>query len=211
VIALPSLSGNSIRGRLWFGLGILIVLLIVAGFVARRSFSGITLTITESLAEVQTEAQLASQLSADVAKTIDAGSRYLETRDTLAANSFRHFGMLAHDVQREMNNRPGQSAAEVATVATIDGKLSEMEIHYALAHRLSDLGRAEESRKVAGENRRSIDELLSDIARLGRLDLAGRPHHGRATARHPRRVVHGASHRRTPRHSRPARATTERR
>jgi len=167
--SLPSLSGNSIRGRLWFGLGILIVLLIVAGFVARRSFSGITLTITESLAEVQTEAQLASQLSADVAKTIDAGSRYLETRDSMAANSFRHFGMLAHDVQREMNNRPGQSSAEVATVATIDGKLSEMEINYALAHRLADLGRAEESRRVAGENRRSIDELLNDIARLGRL------------------------------------------
>ncbi len=169
MITLPSLSGNSIRGRLWFGLGILIVLLVVAGFVARRSFSGITLTITESLAEVQTEAQLASQLSADVAKTIEAGSRYLDTRDTTAANSFRHFGMLAHDVQRQMNDRPGQNAAEVATVATIDGKLSEMEIHYALAHRLSDLGRAEESRTVAGENRRSVDELLNDIARLGRL------------------------------------------
>jgi len=169
VITLPSLSGNSIRGRLWFGLGILIVLLVVAGFVARRSFSGMTITITESLAEVQTEAQLASQLSADVAKTIEAGSRYLDTRDTTAANAFRHFGMLAHDVQRQMNDRPGQNAAEVATVATIDGKLSEMEIHYALAHRLSDLGRTDESRKVAGENRRAIDELLNDIARLGRL------------------------------------------
>ena len=166
---LPSLSGNSIRGRLWFGLGILIVLLVLAGFVARRSFSGMTLTISESLAAVQTEAQLASQLSADVAKTIEAGSRYLDTRDTLAANSFRRFGMLAHDVQREMNDRPGQSAAEVATVATIDGKLSEMEINYALAHRLSDLGRADESRRVAGENRGSVDELLNDIARLGRL------------------------------------------
>ncbi|HEY6830357.1 MAG TPA: hypothetical protein VI259_26070, partial [Gemmatimonadaceae bacterium] len=169
MITLPSLSGNSIRGRLWFGLGILIVLLVVAGFVARRSFSGITVTITESLAEVQTEAQLASQLSADVAKTIEAGSRYLDTHDTTAANSFRHFGMLAHDVQRQMNDRPGQNAAEVATVATIDGKLSEMEIHYALAHRLSDLGRTDESRRVAGENRRAVDELLNDIARLGRL------------------------------------------
>src|SRR4029078_8084490 len=126
-------------------------------------FSGITLTINESLAEVQEEAQLASSLSADGAKTIDAASRDLETHDTLAANSFRHFGMLAHDVQREMNDRPGQSTAEVATVATIDAKLSEMEINYALAHRLADLGRADESRKVAAQNRRSIDELLNDI------------------------------------------------
>jgi methyl-accepting chemotaxis protein len=169
VIALRNPSGNSIKGRLWFGLGILVALLVVAGFVARRSFSGITVTITQSLAEMQAEAQLASQLSANVAKTIEAGSRYLDTRDTTAANAFRRFGMLPHDVQRQMNDRPGQSAAEVATVATIDGKLSDMEIHYALAHRLYDLGRTDESRRVAGENRRAVDELLNDIARLGRL------------------------------------------
>ena len=66
-------------------------------------------------------------LSADVAKTIEAGSRYLETHDTPAQNAFRRFGWAAHEVQREMNDRPDQTAAEVATVATIDGKLSEME------------------------------------------------------------------------------------
>jgi methyl-accepting chemotaxis protein len=169
VIALRSPSGNSIRGRLWFGFGILVVLLVVAGFVARRSFSGIASMITVSLAEVETEAQLASQLSADVAKTIEAGSHYIETHDTTAANQFRRFGLMAHEVQNRMNDRPGQSAAEVATVATIDGKLSEMEIHYALAHRLSDLGRADEARKMAGNTRRAIDDLLNDIAQLGRL------------------------------------------
>ena len=169
MILLERLELNSIRGRLWAGFGALVALLVLAGLVARRSFSGISETIATSLTEVQSEAQLASQLSADVAKTIEAGARYIDSRDTTAESMFRRFGLAAHDIQRQMNDRPGQTAAEVATVATIDGKLSEMEIDYALAHRLVDLGRADEARQVTLRTRSAIDDLLNDIARLGKL------------------------------------------
>ena len=160
---------NSIRGRLWVGFGALVALLILAGMVARRSFAGISETISTSLTEVQAEAQLASQLSADVAKTMEAGARYIDSRDSTAEATFRRFGWAAHEIQRQMNDRPGQTAAEVATVATIDGKLSEMEIDYALAHRLVDLGRVQEARQVTVRTRGAIDDLLNDIARLGKL------------------------------------------
>jgi methyl-accepting chemotaxis protein len=160
---------NSIRGRLWVGFGALVALLILAGMVARRSFAGISETISTSLTEVQAEAQLASQLSADVAKTMEAGARYIDSRDSTAELTFRRYGWAAHEIQRQMNDRPGQTAAEVATVATIDGKLSEMEIDYALAHRLVDLGRVDEARQVTVRTRGAIDDLLNDIARLGKL------------------------------------------
>ena len=116
--------------------------------------------ITQSLAEVQSEAQLASTLSADIAKTIEAGSRYLETQDSAAQNAFRRYGWAAHEVQREMNDRPNQAAAEVAIVASIDNKLSAMEVSYAMAHRLADLGRTEAAQSVATKARGSIDDLL---------------------------------------------------
>lgn len=160
---------NTIRGRLWLGFGILVALLLVAGILARRSFAGISVTIMDSLAAVQTEAQLSSTLSGDVAKTIEAGSRYLESRDSASQNAFREFGWAAHEVQRKMNDRPGQSQTEVATVAAIDDKLSAMEIHYALAHRLADLGRVADARKAAGDARESVDDLLGAIDRLGKL------------------------------------------
>jgi methyl-accepting chemotaxis protein len=160
---------NTIRGRLWLGFGILVALLLVAGIVARTSFAGMSETITQSLVDVQTEAQLASQLSANAAKTIEAGSRYLETRDTTAENAFRKYGWAAHDVQRKMNDRPNQSATEVATVAVIDANLSQMEDSYALAHRLADLGRMDEAHAAAADARSSIDHLLENIDRLGNL------------------------------------------
>src|SRR5512146_3433343 len=98
MIQLERLELNSIRGRLWVGFGALVALLVLAGLVARRSFSGISETIATSLTEVQSEAQLASQLSADVAKTIEAGSRYIDTRDSTAELMFRRFGLAAHDI-----------------------------------------------------------------------------------------------------------------
>ncbi len=160
---------NTIRARLWLGFGVLVALLFVAGVVARRSFTGMSGAINSSLDEVQTESQLASQLSADVAKTIEGATRYLDSRDTAAENAFRTFGWAAHDVQRQMNDRPGQSPVEVSTIALIDAKLSAMEIDFALAHRLADLGRAADARTASAQSRGDIDDLLNAIERLGRL------------------------------------------
>ena len=169
MISLDTLNLNSIRGRLWLGFGVLVAMLVVAGVVARRSFAGISETITESLAEVQQESQLASALFANIAKTIEAGSRYLDGRDSTAQVTFRKFGWASHDVLRQMNDHPGQSATEVATVATIDNKLSSIEIDYALAHRLVDLNRVDDARKAAARARRAVDDLLNSIDRLGKL------------------------------------------
>jgi len=158
---------STIRGRLWLGFGALVALLILAGVVARSSFAGMSDTVTSSLAEVQTEAQLAGALSSAVAKTIDGGAHYLETRDTAALSAFRRNGWAAHDIQRQINERPGQTAIEVAIVASIDNKLSAMEVDYARAHRLSDLGRTAEAQRVAALARGAIDDLLNNIDRLG--------------------------------------------
>jgi methyl-accepting chemotaxis protein len=68
-----------------------------------------------------------------------------------------------------MNERPHQSSAEIKTVASIDAKLSAMEVKYALAHRLADLGRIDPARKTAGEARADIDGLLTNIEQLGAL------------------------------------------
>jgi len=161
-----ALQRNTIRGRLWIGFGTIVLLLAVAGVVVRASFSGISDTITTSLSDVQLEASLAGQLSADIAKTIEAGSRYLDTREPSAQEAFHRNGWLAHQVQYAMNERPNQSATEVATVATIDTKLSAMEVKYALAHRLADLGRMDEARATANGARNDIDDLLGNIDRL---------------------------------------------
>ena len=160
---------GTIRQRLIVGFGLLVALLIVAGAVGRVSMSAMSGVIRSTLASVQDESQLSARLSSSVTEELSMAAQYLESRDSIAQNGFRRLGWEAHRVQREMNNRPGQTTQEVALVAAIDAKLSSLEIEYALAHRLADLGRLGEARARADSARVVARELLSDVRALGEL------------------------------------------
>ena len=163
---------ETIRGRLIGGFGLLVLLLIVAGVVARSSMDSLSWSIAESLAGVQTEARLTSALSSDIAQTLSSGMRYVETRDSVAAASFRNYGRAAHEMQRRLSELPGRTAEEVAAAAAIDARLSSLESHYALAHRLADLGRDAEAHAEAARAQASVDDLLGQIERLGQLQAS---------------------------------------
>jgi methyl-accepting chemotaxis protein len=136
--------------------------------------------IGTTLEGVQTEAQQSAQLSAAVSQTLEAGSRYVESRDSSALDAFRRYGAQAHLVQREMNARLSQTPdnaairkeEEAGVIAAIDSRFSAIEVEYALAHRLADLGRPAEAHEEALKARTLVGQLLSDIERLGRLKAA---------------------------------------
>jgi methyl-accepting chemotaxis protein len=171
---------GTIRMRLLGGFGVLVTLLLIAGVVARRTMTEMAGTIGTTLEGVQAEARQSAQLSADVAQTLEAASRYVETRDTIALAAFRKYGSQAHLVQRAMNARlsrtPDNAAIrreeEVGVVAAIDSRFSDIEIEYALAHRLADLGRQAEANATAQKARGITGQLLADIERLGKLRAA---------------------------------------
>jgi methyl-accepting chemotaxis protein len=160
---------GTIRGRLWAGFGALVALLLVAGALARSSMGTLANALSATLTSVEAESRLASQLSGAVAQTITAGAQDVETHDTTSERIFRDQGWAAHGIQRAMNNRPGQTAEELGVLAAIDSRLSDIEVKLALAHRLSDLGRAADSRAEAARARALVDPLLANINRLAEL------------------------------------------
>ena len=160
---------QTIRGRLWLGSFGVVLLLVVAGTLGWRTMGTMSRETGATLADVQAESRLASQLSSDAAKALEAGGRYIETRDPAAQSSFRQHGWNAHDMQRAMNTHPDRTADEIVTVALIDKRLSAMEVRYARAHRLADLGRGPEARREAGRAQGDVDELLANIDKLGLL------------------------------------------
>ena len=171
---------GTIRNRLVLGFGALLVLLLVAGIFARRTMTQMASAIASTLAGVQVEAGQSTQLSAAVGQTLDAANRYVETRDTAALTAFRALGASAHSVTREMNARLSTGASdesvrkseEVALISTIDSRFSEIENHYALAHRLTDLGRMDEARVQSAKARAGVGDLLGGIAKLGEIKAA---------------------------------------
>jgi methyl-accepting chemotaxis protein len=175
-VTAPSTGARgTIRGRLLLGFTALIALLVVAGVLVRRSMTQMSSTISVTLDGVQVEVRQSAELSGDVAQTLEAASRYVETRDTVALAQFRRYGWRAHRVQREMNARLGRSTAErkgeeVGLLASIDSRFSELEVRYALAHRLIDLGRSSEALAEETRARALVSDLLGDIEKLGQLE-----------------------------------------
>jgi methyl-accepting chemotaxis protein len=162
----------TIRGRLLLGFGALVALLAGAGLVGRAAIAATTATLEQTLARIQRESQLSMELSADVARALEAAGSYLTTGDTAAAGAFRRLGWEAHQTQRQMNALPEQSAEEIALIARVDDRLSEIEVRYGFANRLADLGRTDAARARAATVRPVVDTLLGDIHRLGELKAA---------------------------------------
>ena len=160
---------DSIRQRLIGSFLVTVVLLIAAGLIGRLSMTAMERNIRVALHNVQGEAQLSSHLSADVAQVIGAAIHYVDARDSASLLRFRTQGAEAHQIQKEMRNRIGQTAAELGLVAQIDDRLSEVEVRYDLAHRLADLGRRDLAVKVGEQAQPLVASLLAEVERLGLL------------------------------------------
>ncbi len=160
---------RSIRQRLVSGLGLLVGLSVIAGLVARASMLAMSSVIGETLATVQSDAQMAARLSAEITEELAAAARYPQQRDSASLEEFRRYGRDAHAVQRAMNLNGGQTPDEVALVANIDASLSSVEIRYDLAHRLADLGRRDEAAREAERARQMVGALLDDVDKLAQL------------------------------------------
>jgi methyl-accepting chemotaxis protein len=170
---------GTIRGRLVLGFAALIGMLIVAGVLARGTMTRMSVAVGTTLEGVQAEAQQSAALSGDVAQTIEAAGNYLRTRDTASRAAFSHYGWDAHRVQREMNARLGHKSEageskgeEAGLIAAIDSRFSELEVRYALAHRLLDVDRPADAAAEELRARSTIEPLLADIEKLGQLKAA---------------------------------------
>lgn len=158
---------ESLRFRLWGGLGLLVALLLIATVLTRRTMSELGLAVASTLADVQEDSRLSSRLSSSIMQSLEAGRAYVQTRDAESLDRFRLEGAESHRMQRALNARGSQTAEELATLSTIDAKLSEIEVHYARAHRLADLGRTAEAVAEEARGRAGVAELLGVIDRFG--------------------------------------------
>ena len=158
---------ESLRFRLWAGLGMLVVLLLVAAVLTERSMSYLGNAVASTLADVQEESRLSARLSSSIMQSLEAGREYVQARDEASLQRFRTEGWEAHRTQRLLNARPDQTADELATLSEIDAGLSALEVHYARAHRLADLGRTREAAIEEAAGRQGVSELLGAIDRFG--------------------------------------------
>ncbi len=163
------LSLGTIRSRLIAGFTALVVLLLFAGTVARIAIGAVSAEIGGTLASVRRETALTATLTTEVTRELAAAARFIDRAGDADRATFRVAGWTAHAALRDLNDSPGLTATELGLIATIDERLSAIEVGLAQAMLLRDLGRPDAAAARADTALAAESQLTGDVARLSAL------------------------------------------
>lgn len=160
---------DSIGSRLIAGFSVIGALLVVAGVVGQLAIATFSEEILGTLASVRRETAMTAALNTSVAQELAAAGRYLDGGEPADLAAFRAHGWRAHEAQRALNQSQGLTSTEIGLIASIDERLSSLEVGLAQAHRLRDLGRDLAAQARADSVRPLETELTADIERLSQM------------------------------------------
>lgn len=161
-------QSQTIRRMLGIGFGMLILLLLQAGFVGWASISNLSDEVGSTFRHANEVTQQSARFAHVITQEVQAATTYLADRDPAAEADFRRLGLEAHSLHRTFTSRRADLAGEVANTVVVDSRLAEVENAFAIAHRLTDLGRDQEAREQARAARRLVSQLLVELQRVDR-------------------------------------------
>lgn len=159
---------QTIRKLLGLGFSVLIFLLLVAGFVGWASIVNLSDEVGTTFTHANDVTQQSARFSHVITQEVHAATSYLNDGDPVAEAEFRRLGMEAHRMHRSFTTSRSDLAGEVANTIAVDSRLAEVENAFAIAHRLRDLGRADEAREQARQAGKQVEELLIELQRVDR-------------------------------------------
>ena len=165
-------QSQTIRKLLALGFSVLIFLLLAAGFVGWVSIVTISDKVDATLLHANAVAQQSARFSHVITQEVQAGTSYLNDGNPIVEEEFRRLGMEAHGLHRTFTSTRSDLAGEVANTVVVDNRLAEVENAFAVAHRLRDLGRIEESRAQAQKAGSLVGELILDLHRVDQANNA---------------------------------------
>jgi len=157
---------QSIRRLLGLGFSTLILLLLLAGYVGWVSIVNLSDDVGSTFLHANEVTQQSARFSHVITQEVQAATTYLADGDAASEADFRRLGLEAHGLHRTFTSRRSDLAGEIANTVAVDTRLAEVENAFAIAHRLRDLGRAEEAREQAGKARQLVQQLLVELQRV---------------------------------------------
>ena len=156
----------SIRRTLWLGMGSVGLLLLASGGLGWWSARAQTAAVQRSLGALQHEIDLTLRLSTGIAQELLAAERYLDGERS-ARESFDQLGFEVRRAYHELGRLAGHTTEDVRLVAAMMRDVADAEAHYAVAHRLRDLGRAADAEARAARAAPHTRAALAALVHLG--------------------------------------------
>ncbi len=157
---------RSLRSRVISGMTILIVLVFAIALLGVNSISSLDKSVDRELSLLLESADLSNGLIASLGSEVRSAEQYLLLRSAAFKGRALDEGDSAYAYQRRYRTLNALTTSDRYIVNKIAGNQAEIEVAYATAHALADLGRADEARRQAERARAPADTLLGDVRAL---------------------------------------------
>ena len=158
---------RSLQHRVWAGMLLLIVLVFGIALLGVTSIRALDRSVNQELSLLLESTDLGNGLVASVASEIRSAEQYLvRPNDRLRASTIED-GDSAYAFQLRYRSLGSLTTADRYIVNKIAANQAQIEVAYGMAHALTDLGRADEARRMADRARAPADTLLGDVRALG--------------------------------------------
>ena len=160
---------DTIRARILLGLAGLVLGLVVAAVIGAISLRTMRGAVAEELRLLRTSSEVGSGLVTTIFDEIRAAEQYLGSPSREARVQFQNAADAAFQYQKRLENLRGLAFEDRLTVNRIKQLQASIQVDYAIAHALKDLGRDPEALAHSAAVRAPASELMQLVR-----DLSGR-------------------------------------
>ncbi|MGD2216132.1 MAG: methyl-accepting chemotaxis protein [Gemmatimonadales bacterium] len=158
---------HTIKARQAGAFLVLLFGLLASGLIGISSLNGLANEYDAGMTQVTRVAEWGSGLQADVLELIFAADGYLATGDPDQKRQYSQLAGRTQDLANHYRELEGLSADDVLLVEQLTAALTTLEVEFARAHALYDIGRRTEARQLADELQPLAQQVAGLISALG--------------------------------------------
>ncbi len=168
---------NSLRLRVTVGMGFLLALLVAIAWQSISSINAMSRSSRIETTQLLRGIEAGNGLLSGVMEAIANAERYLLGPTEQIRRDFAAAGDTVYAYQQRLRALGGMSVEQRLLINRIGLDQANIEVSYALAHALADLGRTAEARVQAARARPAADTLVMSVRALARAEAAGAAAH----------------------------------
>jgi methyl-accepting chemotaxis protein len=157
---------QSLRRRIGVTMAALLGLVLVMTILGSTAIRSITRVVAENMNTLRTGSETANGLVTAVLSEIRSAEQYLLTPDEALKTEFTTSGDQAYVYQRRFRDLPSLTNDERHIINRIGANQAAIEVAYATAHALADIGRTGDSHALASKAKETTDTLVADVRSL---------------------------------------------
>ena len=157
---------QSLRSRVVGGMLLLIALVFVIALLGVSSISSLDRSVNQELSLLLESTDLSNGLIASLSSEVRSAEQYLLSHSPELKRKFIDDGDSAYVYQRRFRTLNALTTSDRYIVNKIAANQAQIEVAYATAHALADLGRVDDARRQADRARAPADTLLGDVRAL---------------------------------------------